>query len=135
MIQKLMQYPKAWEKFVAWLKKDGQCEWDGFNVMLSWGQSRRANGYELNGLCIEFLDEQRIWLGFDTSQTSGLVMCDITTTNSYLVVDNADGQCYFPRQQATEAGIVRAFELLEQQLVAEPLPIVDKDFNKVKANE
>ena len=115
MIDKLKQYEVAWARFVEWIidkgyKTDKYFIYatvdgiDGLNYIIS--------DYELYGLCIEWLDSKRIYL-------------TITSYYDYwiwLILKKEEIDYRIPfeeklssRTEATEAGIIKGFEILNNQ--------------------
>lgn len=127
MLIELKKHKEPFAEFVEWVKKQDYYEWsyarNSLVITERDYQSFEPNGlsvsdYELQGLLIEFLDfkgvyvlpyldvteSDKMWLMFD---------CDIKNkSNNHLTIESVRAKT---RTEATEQGIIKAFEILENK--------------------
>ena len=118
MIDRLMKYEKAWAEFVKYAEDRSDGFWDKADKeFYDDYYSKLMNPYQVDGLLIEFLDEQKVCLFI--IPVLGL-QPKLRWCYKIPHADNEIGEVFTgdwvdSRQQATEEGIIKAFELLERR--------------------
>jgi hypothetical protein len=112
LLTQLQLSKKTWEKFVEYVNEKPVYHWDGFNIM-DWRiggyeHNRIIEVYELNGLLTSFCDGE------------GYAVCPQIKVHKPIWVYEINEIRYTPRgwtsrQEAFNAGVKKAFELMEKK--------------------
>ena len=117
MIDKLKVFEKPFQEFVEWMKS----EHNYFHRLHNDSRFCNVDDYiitfvpdrELRSLLIEFLDSKGIYLTSGRYYNSW--MWSIHKEKDYQFWETAYEEDYNSRTEATEAGIIRAFEIYNQK--------------------
>ena len=122
MIDKLKVFEKAWAEFVEWSKEPALKNMDFRNYCEYEDLTEKKAGAYIEKLCIEWLDSKGIGFTWDIVTNEHIKITYYTYclhTNHYK--DYTELKLYFGqdmtpvRSEATEAGIIRAFEIYNNQ--------------------
>lgn len=111
-LAELQKCEKAWNKFLNWVARDKApyCIWDGF-IMGNEIDGRAISPYELTGLLTEFLDSNGIVLTIKFND--GYFGVNVLNLKTNTREPNFDK--FATRQSATESGMIKAFQILEEK--------------------
>ncbi len=122
MINELKQYKKNWEEFVEWVenqsfywKEKSVHVFEADNIFTFAG--RTINNREVLSLLIDFLDSKNLNIGIIRDYTVNDEIVYPKTFGYEIVGDNTfrEKEGFSSRTLATEAGIIKAFSILEEE--------------------